>query len=344
MGKGEHRSDWTTSALSYIVTLIDPFSKWAEGFPVPYKEAATVARVLVEQVFCRMGLPMAILSDKGKEVDGNIMREICRLMGIDKMRTTSYKASTNACVERLHRTMNSMLGKVVSDNQRDWSSYVPFVMAAYRSTRHESTGYSPNFLMLGRETRAGIDVAYGTLPTGKPPATYDNYAEEMNERMRYAYATVREHLKTAAERYKYYYDLRVRPQRFQVGDKVLYYNPRRYQGRQEKWARKYSLFTVVRVTGPCNVLLQKSPRSRTFNVHVEKCKLFVDAGEEESSEAPVIEVCEAEEARKPEASEEMMMEVEENDGLGALAGCPFEGAGSSPRPQRKIRRPQRYCD
>ena len=71
----------------YIVTCVDPFSKWAEDFPVPIKEALTIARVLVEQVMCRFGTPTAGISDRGREVDGRLMAEICRLLDIDKMRT-----------------------------------------------------------------------------------------------------------------------------------------------------------------------------------------------------------------------------------------------------------------
>ena len=42
----------------------------------------TIAKVLVEQVFARFGAPLSILSDQGKEVDGRIMHEVCRLFGI----------------------------------------------------------------------------------------------------------------------------------------------------------------------------------------------------------------------------------------------------------------------
>ena len=74
----------------YILTCIDPFSKWAEAFPIPNKEAATIAHVVVEQVMCRFGCPIACISDRGKEVDGNLMREICCLLDVDKLRTTAY--------------------------------------------------------------------------------------------------------------------------------------------------------------------------------------------------------------------------------------------------------------
>ena len=43
----------TARGSKYILTCVDSFSKWTEAFAIPNKEAKTVARVLVEQVFCR---------------------------------------------------------------------------------------------------------------------------------------------------------------------------------------------------------------------------------------------------------------------------------------------------
>jgi len=97
---------------------MDSFTKWAEAFPLRNKEAETIAKILVEQVFSRFGAPLSVLSDQGKEVDGRVMREICRLFGIEKLRTTPYKPSTNQ-VERFHRTLNAILGKTVTDHQKD---------------------------------------------------------------------------------------------------------------------------------------------------------------------------------------------------------------------------------
>ena len=116
---GPHPSSRKTNHR-YILTTVDHFTKWAEAWPLPNKEAMTVAMVLVEQIFNRYELPLQLLSDWGDEVDSSIMRRICELTGIDKLRTTAYKPSTNAAVERFHRTLNSMLGKVVETCQRDW--------------------------------------------------------------------------------------------------------------------------------------------------------------------------------------------------------------------------------
>ena len=123
----------------------------------------------------------------------------------DKLRTTAYKASTNAVAERFHRTLNSMIGRMIEQSHKDWDLLLPFVMAAYRSSRHEATQYTPNYLMLGREVRAPIDVVYG-FPEASLPSTYDNYADELQQRMLRAYTLVSDSLLEAAKRAKRYYD------------------------------------------------------------------------------------------------------------------------------------------
>jgi len=70
----------------WILTCMDSFTMRTEAFPLRNKEAETVAKVLVEQVFSRFGVPLSILGDQGKEVDGRIMNEVlCRLIGIEKL-------------------------------------------------------------------------------------------------------------------------------------------------------------------------------------------------------------------------------------------------------------------
>ena len=90
-----------------------------------------------------------------------------------------------------------------------------------------------------------MDLIYGT-PETPAPVSYASYADEMGDRMREAYALVREHLKVAAERNKRTYDLRVRTRQYKVGD----FNPRKLAGRQDKWRRKFTgPFLVTKVIG-----------------------------------------------------------------------------------------------
>ena len=258
----------------YILACIDAFSKWVEVFPIPNKEAATVARVLVEQVFCRLGTPLSLLSDQGNEVNSSILREVCKLLDIDKLHTTPYKPSTNP-TERLNRTLNSMIGKVVNDRQNDWDLLLPYLAAAIRNARQETTGYTPNILMLNREVRMPIDVLLGDV--NLPPnvvTTYDDFVEDAKQRLTLAFDIVRDHLRISAQRNKRQCNLRPRQACFKTDDLVYYYNPRRYQGKQDKWRRLFTgPFTVKRQVGPVNYEIQKNVKSKPFIVHVDKLEL-----------------------------------------------------------------------
>jgi len=167
-----------------------------------------------------------------------------------------------------------MLGKVVSDSQRDWDERLPLVLAAYRASRHESTGFSPNMLFLGREVRMPIDLVMG-LPAEQCGLnrTVDDFVQGLQERAQEAYGVAREHLGEAARRRKATYDIRVRQAEYGVGDWVWYWYPRRYQSRSVKWQKCYTgPYLVTRKIEPVNYVLQKSARAKSFVVHGNKLK------------------------------------------------------------------------
>jgi len=125
--------------------------------------------------------------------------------------------------------------------------------------------------MFGREVRAPVDLVFN-IPAEDPPASYDSYTIGLEDRKRQTYNLVRLNLGVTSERMKRQYDLRVRPSRFHRGEWVLYYNPRKFQGRQQKWQRKFSPYLVVKELPPVNYLIQKTRRSRPMVAHVDKLK------------------------------------------------------------------------
>ena len=55
-----------TASNSYILVANDYFIKWMEAYAIPNQEALTVARKLVDQIFCRFSPPEQLHSDQGK--------------------------------------------------------------------------------------------------------------------------------------------------------------------------------------------------------------------------------------------------------------------------------------
>ena len=250
----------TANGYNYACTCLCPFTKYVIAWPLRDKKATTVAKGLVENVILKFGAPYLLLSDNGGEFANELWQEMCRILGINKQRTSRYWAPCNAGAERFHRTMNSLMGKTVEVHQKDWPQRLPYVVSAYNSSVHESTGFTPNFLMFGREVNTAIDIVLGN-PSGPPQSTND-YAEHLTTMMAEAYEGVREHLGRCAERVKQYYDFGAKPIQFETGDKVWYYSPRQYRGRSPKWQKNWSgPWEVHHRVNTVNYATRRSPKS-----------------------------------------------------------------------------------
>ena len=264
----------STRGNRYIVTATCLFSRWSEAYAVRNHTAPIVAKVLMDNIFTKFGMPRRLLSDLGVEFESQLFGELCQRMGIENIRSTAYKPSTNGCVERFHRTLNSMLAKVIDDNQKDWDDRLPSVMAAYRASRHASTNFTPNVLVLGRENRAPVDIVLGIVKGEEHHCdSYDEYVEQLQKRMRDSHQLAREHLQVTAERRKVDYDVKVRSIKFVPGQWVWYYYPRRFMNKSPKWTKFYTgPYLVIRVIEPGDYVIQRTKKSTPIVVHGDKLK------------------------------------------------------------------------
>ena len=68
----------------YILVISAYFTKWTESFAMPNMEARTCAKILVQEVVSRFGVPNQIHSDQGKQFESNLFAEMCDLLQIEK--------------------------------------------------------------------------------------------------------------------------------------------------------------------------------------------------------------------------------------------------------------------
>ena len=101
-----------------MFTAKDSLSRYCRAYPVPNKEAHTVAKVLIDQHFNVYGLSDQLHSDNGKDFLNNLWRELFSEFKIQRTTTPLYNPSSNP-VEHFHRTLTAMLwtrGPGVQDN------------------------------------------------------------------------------------------------------------------------------------------------------------------------------------------------------------------------------------
>ncbi|UYV63086.1 K02A2.6-like, partial [Cordylochernes scorpioides] len=263
----------TEDGNKYLLVAMDYFTKWPEVYAIPNQEAATVARVLVDNLICRFGVPLELHSDQGRNFESEIFRELCQVLGIWKTRTTPLHPQSDGMVERFNKTMVEHLSKVVEQNQRDWDRRLPLFLMAYRAAIHETTGQTPAKVMFGRELRLPCDLEFGT--SGGPPVEVTSYVGELRGVLSETHKLVREKIQLASHRMKTHYDLKANHEGFKENDLVWMFNPKRKRGLSPKltpmWEGPYK---VVKRINDLVYRIQRSSKAKPRVVHLSRLALF----------------------------------------------------------------------
>ena len=91
-----------------------------------------------------------------------------------------------------------MIKAYLRGEQRSWDKHLGCLAAVYRGTIHESTGLTPNMMMLGRETGMPAEVIF-CCHSHESNETYGEYGHKLKERMQHAHDMARMHLQDSAK-------------------------------------------------------------------------------------------------------------------------------------------------
>ena len=216
-----------------------------EAFPTKDQTALTIARLLVEHVIPRHGVPRELLSDWGAAFLSALLRDVSKLMGLRKVNTTAYHPQGDGLVERFNRTLTDMLAKTVEKSGRNWDECLPYVLFAYRTSMQESTQESPFHLLYGRDPYLPSEQAL-SVPALREQFDIGSYQEELVTDLQAAWELARSNVKKAQQRQQRNYGKGSKPVFLRVGDRVYLHVPSIKRGKAHKFARPF--------TGPYRIL------------------------------------------------------------------------------------------
>lgn len=204
-----------TNGLENVLVMTDVFTKFAVAVPTRNQTAPTTAKILIKEWFLRYGVPERIHSDQGRNFESKLVKDLCKLYGINKSRTTPYYPAGNGQCERFNRTLHNLLGTLEPEQKSRWPEHLQTVVAYYNATPHASTNYSPFYLMFGRHCRLPVDHILGTLPDNS-----ENWIEDHVQRLNAAYEKVKDNTQDRRERQKEHYDRKTKEWQIGIGSKV----------------------------------------------------------------------------------------------------------------------------
>ena len=257
---------------SYILVIGDYLTRWMEAYPIPNQEATTVARILTNELFYRFSLPEQLHTDQGRQFESELISEICRLLKIRKTRTTPYHPQCDGLVERFNRTLLNMLATCLKDHHFLWEDYIRPVCMAYNTSTQSTTGYTPFYLMFGRQAKLPVDIMYGTNAMNE--VSPNQHAADLRTRLTEAYEKVRQHLNIGQEWQKEFYDRRVHGKPYDVGALVWLHSLVLPRGKSKKFHHPWTgPFIVVKRLSDVTYRIQSREGRRRLVVHFDRLKL-----------------------------------------------------------------------
>ena len=137
----------TRRGNKYLLTFIDHFTKYVEAYPLRDQTVESCARIYATRIVTRHGSCSKLITDQCRACL-HFFRKLAKILGI---RTSSYHAQSNGQIERFHRSLHTGLSNYINANHNNWDNLVYFYVMAYRATPNTVTGYSPYYLLHGRE-------------------------------------------------------------------------------------------------------------------------------------------------------------------------------------------------
>ena len=130
----------TESGNSYLVTMIDKFSRYPMVIPVSNILSTTIARAIMRWI-SYFGPPDKIVSDNGKQFIGKVFQDLCNILKVKHVTTSIYHPQSNGAIERFHRWLKTRLRIIYLSNKNNnyftrlnWDQYTDLLMYLYRRT------------------------------------------------------------------------------------------------------------------------------------------------------------------------------------------------------------------
>ena len=253
------------SGNKYVVTFICMYFGYIECFPTPEKSSSVIAHLIVEEIIPRYECCLEVLHDNGLENIAKQVQDLLSYMKINSVKTSYYSPRSNGLCEKSHSTLLSVIGKLMNENS-SWELLIPQALASVRFAVNLSTGYSPYFLLFGRDVIFPLDTVL------QPRRKYqgEDPIHSILQLQHQAFTHVHRNLQKARKRQKRYADKNAQRVEFKVGSPVYYKNFRR----TAKFAPKFlPYYRIIEQKGPVTFIIKSQLDGTTTKATADQLRL-----------------------------------------------------------------------
>ena len=116
--------EMSDSGNKHILTIIDHLMGWPEAFPIPDKSADTIVSTFINQYLPVHMCPRYILSKNGTEFKNNLIDQVLKQLGIERIFSTPYHPQSNGKLEVFHKYLKPTLKTLCEKDPSNWDKYL----------------------------------------------------------------------------------------------------------------------------------------------------------------------------------------------------------------------------
>ena len=246
----------------------------------------------------------SIYNIRGTHFTANAVRDACKILNIPWTYTTASNPKASR-VESAHKTLGRMITALTQGKQEQWQLFLPSALFALRTNTNRSTGFPPYRLLFGRDASMDLELYFSKPNQPEEFRDYDDYAVKLKERIQRATRWTQENIGGAIRRQRRAYCQRKK--RYEVGQKVWLFTPRRKVGESGKWRSNWTgPWTVSRILNDLTYELNPHPswpRKGREVVSIDRLMAYYSDEDDEDDEGKI---------SAPSQSDDLSMEGDEH--------------------------------
>lgn len=215
----------TRNGNRYILTLQCNLTKYVVCIPIPTKEAAIIAKALVEHFILIYGNILEFRTDQGTEYNNEVLDQICQLLSIKQKFSTAYHPQTIGALERNHRCLNEYLRCFTNDHKDDWDDWIQFYTFSYNTTPHIEHSFTPFELVFGH--KANLPIDFRKTSNHEPIYNLEEYYNELKFKLNITNKLARDNLLERKESRQKVVNEKINPIDLRIGDHIYITNENR---------------------------------------------------------------------------------------------------------------------
>ena len=261
----------SSSGNSYLLTVIDLATRYANAIPVKTLTAEEMLDKLMSHHVLKFGYPQKITTDNGRQFTSVAFSKFCKDNNIEHILISPMHPQSNGVSERFNGSIGDMIKSTCLDNPRAWDEKVDQLVFTYNSSKRSGTKFSPHELVFTYVPHDQINKIDSELHEPVPMNEFvvNKHLNAIDDRR-----IALDNLTSSQIVNKTRYDKGTVDRTLKVGDKVLLLSQPRTRGKmRQRWHGPY---VVTKCLTDKNYEILINNQHRMYHIDLLKLNLEND--------------------------------------------------------------------